>query len=246
MLNKTAIANHATEQANHFAEKYIELRKKENRVYTDEEVKQLPVISKSHVHYKEWLIRKQSSKKLADSLQKKNKSLKILEVGCGNGWLCHFLSTMAGSEVTGCDINTTELKQAARVFNGNNLHFVEGGLEQNIFRGSKFDIVIFASTIQYFRSLPAIVDKALERLLPAGEIHILDSPFYDKSEIRAARQRTNDHYTRLGFPGMSEFYFHHSLKELEGYKLKLLYDPRSFFNKIGKNKNPFPWVCIKA
>ncbi len=110
-----------------FEERYIALRRKENRIYSDKEVFQLPDIDVQHQHYKEWMIRKASVKKLINFLKKKNQSLKIMEIGCGNGWLSSQLSKIENSEVTGLDINLTELKQAERVFKNNHrLKFVYG------------------------------------------------------------------------------------------------------------------------
>jgi len=54
-----------------FEEKYILLRKKENRLYTDEQLEWLPDIEVSHPHYKEWEIRKSSGNKLIQHLSNK-------------------------------------------------------------------------------------------------------------------------------------------------------------------------------
>jgi len=48
---------------------YTQLRQKERRIYTDEEVAQLPSISPTHIHFKEWLVRKHSSQKLVTYLK---------------------------------------------------------------------------------------------------------------------------------------------------------------------------------
>ena len=112
-----------------FEEKYILLRKKENRLYTDEQLKWLPEIEVSHPHYKEWEARKSSCNKLIQHLTNKRTELNILDIGCGNGWLCHHLSKIPGSNVAGIDINKTELNQAKRVFDHiENLEFFYGGI----------------------------------------------------------------------------------------------------------------------
>src|SRR5256885_16517519 len=98
-----------------FEESYIALRRKENRIYSDKEVAQLPDIDIQHQHFKEWMIRKASAKKLINFFKKKKQPLKILEIGCGNGWLSNQLSGIENSDVTGLDINMEELQQAGRV-----------------------------------------------------------------------------------------------------------------------------------
>ena len=64
-----------------FEKLYIRLREQEGRIYTDEELANLPDISETHSHYAEWRIRKGSSEKLTAYLQKKNNPLDILEIG---------------------------------------------------------------------------------------------------------------------------------------------------------------------
>jgi ubiquinone/menaquinone biosynthesis C-methylase UbiE len=230
-----------------FEEKYISLRKKENRLYTDEQVKWLPEIERSHPHYKEWELRKISCDKLTQHLSNKRTELNILEVGCGNGWLCHHLSKIPGGNVAGTDINNTELGQAKRVFGHiENIEFMYGGLDNEKIRSEKFDAIIFAASIQYFQSLEDIIPAALQLLNTGGEIHILDSHFYKPAELETARKRSFDYYHSLQFAEMTEYYFHHSIDELDPYIHKILYNPDLFFNRFIKNKNPFPWICIYA
>lgn len=225
-----------------FEEKYINIRYREKRIYSDEEVRNLPLISMNHPHYKEWVIRKQSADKLIHYLKKENKPLKILEIGCGNGWLCHQLSKMDNCEVMGSDINFTELQQAARVFKGiEGLRFIYGDIRYGILQTLQFDVIVFAASLQYFESSQQILQSASEHLAEDGEIHILDSAFYKPGELPAAKQRTEKYYLQLGFPEMANHYFHHSANDLESFNYRILYDPK----KILFRKNPFPWICIK-
>ena len=230
-----------------FEETYISLRKKENRLYTDEQVKWLPEIERSHPHHKEWQLRKDSCNKLTQHLSNKKIELNILEVGCGNGWLCHHLSRIPGSNVAGIDINKTELEQARRVFDHiENVEFFYGGIDIKEIRTEKFDTIIFAASIQYFPSVGEIIPAALQLLHPGGEIHIIDSHFYKSSELEDARKRSFDYYHSLQFSEMSDYYFHHCIDELGPFNHKILYHPDLFLNRFLKNKNPFPWICIYA
>ena len=73
---------------NNFENEYLSLRIKEERVYTDDVIKILPDINKNYKHYFEWQIRKKSSDNFINYLNKKfTNEIKILEIGCGNGWL---------------------------------------------------------------------------------------------------------------------------------------------------------------
>jgi ubiquinone/menaquinone biosynthesis C-methylase UbiE len=226
---------------------YTQLRQKEQRVYTNEEVARLPSISPGHIHYKEWLLRKESSQKLVAYLKRKKKALDIMEIGCGNGWLSKTLSTIPESRVIGTDINFSEIQQAANVFQGiPNLHFMYVDTGLRVFKEKKFDIILFAASIQYFKSLKETINNTLKLLKPGGEIHIIDSPFYALHELMAAKLRTQHYYESAGFPEMTDYYFHHCYDDLENYSYSKHYDPKSWRAKFLRNKNPFPWISIQT
>jgi ubiquinone/menaquinone biosynthesis C-methylase UbiE len=241
------ITGNTTYKANDFSQQYYLLRKKEGRIYSDEEVEKLPEITIGHQYFSEWQIRKRSFKRLLKYLQRKTDPLEILEVGCGNGWLSARLSVIPLSNVTGIDINTEELEQAKQVFSGiKNIDLFNCSINDKIIRDRRFDIIVFAASIQYFRSLTSVLNDAITYLKPGGEIHIVDSHFYDEKEIDAAKQRSNDYYNSIGFPGMADQYFHHSLNEIRSFQYNILFDPNSFINKLKGHTDPFYWICIKA
>ncbi len=228
-----------------FEKKYITTRGLENRLYTDEDLQKLPDIDADHTHYQEWQIRKRSSQRLIRYLAGKKRSLNILEIGCGNGWLSHQLAGIPGTQVTGVDINFTELQQAARVFSDDpNLVFIHGDIRSGILSDSEFDCILFAASIQYFSSFKKIIHFSLMYLRPGGEIHIADTPFYRAQEIDKAKRRTIAYYSSLGYPEMADFYFHHSRIDLRSFHYKVAYDPHSFRSRLLRKKDPFPWIRI--
>ena len=231
---------------NDFEQLYISLRRREQRIYTDKELFQLPDIAAGHPHFKEWLIRKQSCMELISHLELKKSILHILEIGCGNGWLSYELSRIPGSMVVGIDINLTELQQAARVFsNHSKLRFVCGDIRSAVLKDLKFNTIVFAASIQYFPDLQEILAVAFNQLYSGGEIHIIDSRFYKPAEVDAAAKRTIAYYLSLGFPEMANHYFHHCMTGLGGFSYKFLRNPDSLKLRLFGNKNPFYWICIK-
>ena len=235
------------EVGNQFEETYLALRRKEGRIYSDEEVRWLPSVDVSHPYFAEWRIRKHSCDKLVGYLRRKKQSLKILEVGCGNGWLCYQLSKIEHGKVTGIDINKTELNQAQRIFGKiDNLEFLAAEIADEKIRHKKFDIIIFAASIQYFPSLEKIISSCLQMLNANGEIHILDSHFYSDSGSVTARNRSEEYFQSMGFSQMTQHYFHHETQQLKKYKLKVLYNPSRMRRIFGIDKNPFPWMCIMS
>jgi SAM-dependent methyltransferase len=228
-----------------FESLYLALRQKENRLYTDAELILLPEIHITHPYLDEWEIRKRSMKRLREWLSDKNRPLKILEAGCGNGWLSAQLSLIPGADVTGIDINKAEIMQAKRVFdNRANLRFFRGSIADIMHR--KFDVVLFAASIQYFPSLENTIRDILPVLENKGEIHIIDSPLYKRRETTEASIRSRIYYQCMGMNDMHQFYFHHSKESLKNFHHTYLFDPSTLKNKIVNKHDPFPWVCITA
>ena len=106
-------------------ELYLNVREKEGRLYPDEIVARLPFMPSGHPLVTEWRARSASARRLVRYLNSLQKSLFILDLGCGNGWLSNLLADTRHI-VIGLDQNPYELKQAARVFLSNpNLTFLD-------------------------------------------------------------------------------------------------------------------------
>jgi ubiquinone/menaquinone biosynthesis C-methylase UbiE len=229
-----------------FEKNYHALRAVEKRIYTSHQIARLPEIESDHVHHDEWVFRKRSSEQLMFFLEKKKKKLKILDVGCGNGWLSAKLAQIQNAEVIGIDINTVELNQAKIVFaNHKNLHFILEDLNSYQSLDGKFDIIIFAASLQYFSSLPRTLQKALSILNPFGEVHIIDTPLYKKDQISGAAKRTKEYYSATGFQKMIDFYFHHGIAELNQFPHKILASPNNLFRKLRNAQLAFPYILIE-
>lgn len=233
---------------NDFETLYFSLRKKENRVYTDEMVMKLPEVPPEHPLTNEWRARKFSSQNLLRYLTTKKNNPKILEVGCGNGWLSHKLASIPNSEVTGVDINETELLQAGRVFSDkDNLFFAYADILKGPLPYTEFDYIILSASIQYFPDIEALMEKLLGSLERNGELHIIDSPVYGERDVLAAKERSKAYFSRAGFPSLSQYYYHHTWRLFENLQVTTLYRPKSIFNWIRGRFyiiSPFPWIKI--
>lgn len=229
---------------NDFSDLYIKVRKKESRFYSEEEIKKLPDLESNHIHYLEWKLRKKSATRFVDYLKNKNKPLKILDIGCGNGWFSNLMSAVKKTEVIGLDVNSTELKQAGNAFHKENLTFVYARLfEKTELNTQKFDVIVFNSCLQYFENLTPLFQIVADLLSPNGEIHIMDTPFYKNNTIENARQRTQTYYENLGFPEMTENYFHHRLDDLGKYKI--MFNPSTSLSRYFRKDSPFCWILIQ-
>lgn len=235
-----------------FAVKYIALRNKEERVYSDKIVQELPQIPDNHPLSKEWQVRRISMEKLLQYLTARGNCKTILELGCGNGWLSNKLAATLQAEICGMDINDVELSQASDVFSKRtNLSFLFADIFSVEMGPPIFDTIIAASCVQYFPDLRKLINRLLELLAPSGEIHIVDSPVYRTAkEISAAQKRSRDHFISMGFPEMADWYFHHNVKEISTFKHRFLTTPHSLVSIVKRklfniHSAPFPWIVIE-
>jgi ubiquinone/menaquinone biosynthesis C-methylase UbiE len=227
-----------------FERSYLSLRLKEQRIYTDEQLASLPEVPKNHLYHHEWHIRAQSAKKLINYLKKKKKPLRILEIGCGNAWLSAKIAQETKAEITGIDPNREEVMQGKRVFKKSNLMLEVLDFETENLGDEKFNIILFAASVQYFPSMQKILTKTKQYLSENGEIHLIDSNFYNLLTVMEAKKRTQVYFSKMGFPEMALFYFHHQLDQLKDFNYEILYNPKSPLNRL-LVKNPFYWICIK-
>jgi len=229
---------------NDFEDIYLAVREREQRIYTDDELAVLPRIYPAHAYAKEWRMREHSAQRLINYLCRKRGPLRVLEIGCGNGWLSAMMADVPGTLVTGLDANHIEIDQARRVFKKKNLEFIYDSFTDSTFEEERFDIIVFAASIQYFASIAAVLKQAQSILSGRGEIHVIDTPFYESSDAVDAGIRSNNYYASLGFPQMADHYFHHSLSELWGFKYEVLFDPSGIVNRLFKH-DPFYWIKIR-
>jgi len=228
-----------------FEKQYLSLRRREGHVYTNEEVAGLPETGHTHPCFSYWAARKRSAARLLEYIRGKHRYQRILEVGCGNGWLSAKMAAIPKTMVTGIDINLAELEQAISVFNGRkNLAFTYGDIRDDDFLDSSFNIIVFGDSLSYFPSVYEIIHKALSLLPPCGEIHIIDTPFARKVQSQSLAEKSNQYFTSLGVPCMNDYFYHHFLDEVEPFRYNILHNPSSMLNRIFRHDGGLPWIRI--
>jgi SAM-dependent methyltransferase len=233
--------------ASPFEDHYIKLRKDEGRLYDDNTVKKLPHIETENPLYREWQIRKSSADRLVNYIHT-NRINNVVEIGCGNGWLLNYLNERCKGEYLGIDINQTELLQASRVFGSSEkLNFALADVNTGIFNEPLAHLVVLASVIQYFPDLAQLISKLKGFLRPGGEIHVLDSPFYNNEKGAAeAKDRTKKYFDDRKSPDMAFHYHHHTFESLHPHHFRIHRKP-GFLKKIfrlGTPESPFDWIII--
>lgn len=193
---------------------YFEVRNKEGRIITDDLLRLLPYVPQDNPYKSEWNLRTKNYEKFTAHLKSKNKSLNILDIGCGNGWMTNRLNK-EGYKITGLDLNMAELLQAEKVFGeSDTLQWVYADVMTDELPSDKYDIILFSASCQYFEDVQQLTDKVKAYLHTGGEIHFTDSIFYKNPQ--EAKARSLAYYTKLCYPDMAAYYHHHSIKSLKG------------------------------
>lgn len=231
---------------------YARAREREGRTYPDEIVRRLPGVPPDHPLAAEWRLRAHSSGLLLRRLRARG-ARRIVDLGCGNGWLTAAMSALPGANVVGVDANLPEVEQARRVFReGAHLRFVEGDIEALgvMLPLARPDAIVLASTIQYVGDLPGLLRRLLATLADGGEVHVLDSPIYLPDEAVSAAERTRRHYEAVGVPALGGVYRHRTWPEVLPFGPAILHDPRGLGNRVarrlGRPRSPFPWLAFQS
>ncbi|WP_039446379.1 class I SAM-dependent methyltransferase [Xanthomonas vasicola] len=234
-----------------FEQQYLEIRRKEGRLYTDAQVRSLPRPSGKLGATLEWRARALSSSLLMQHLQTRANEGAILELGCGNGWLSRLLAQSLQRDVCGIDVNRTELTQAARVFgHEERLSFVAADIQTVSLPRDVFDVIVLPACVQYFADPAALIVRLLAHLREEGELHILDSPLYatpQRGQESAARSLR--YFTELGVSELAAHYHQHTYATFDRFAVQWLFDPRRLSaraRQVLRLPQPhFPWLCLR-
>lgn len=97
---------------------------------------------------------------------KRHKALRILEVGCGVGAICHRMhKKWPDAEIIGIDISSRSIEIANKLFSNNKTTFIEGILTPDTLDGN-FDLIIFMDVYEHIavQDRP-VVHAAIKKLL---------------------------------------------------------------------------------
>lgn len=117
-------------------------------------------------------------------------SLRILDLGAGNGWLCHRVGKL-GHRATAVDWRTDDvdgLGAAAGYADHVESLFprVAASFDALPFADAAYDLAVFNASIHYSTDLAATLAEAVRVLTSTGRVAILDSPFYRRDREGAA------------------------------------------------------------
>jgi SAM-dependent methyltransferase len=112
-----------------------------------------------------------------------DRPLRVLDLGAGNGWLCHRLARV-GSDAVAVDIRDDcidGLGAAGPLLSAEFPPFerVVGSFDALPVREAHFDVVVFNASLHYAIDLHSVLDEARRVTRTGGCVAILDSPFYN-------------------------------------------------------------------
>lgn len=224
---------------------FARVRAAEMRIRTDAELALIPD-GTGLWNADEWRLRARGADRLLHALRPFTSGARLIEVGCGNGWLANKLHN-AGFDVLGIDTSTEELEQAVRVF-GDGPVFARADPFDVDLPAHGFDVVVFAASFHHFMDAARTIERAKTFLRPGGEIHILDSIFHPSTtEAEKAMERGRLHYTDLGFPEMAEHCHAHTLRSLQELGAHIRSTPSGMdrtLRRFGREASPFSHVVL--
>jgi SAM-dependent methyltransferase len=146
------------------------------------------------------------------------RSLKILDLGAGNGWLSNRLAAR-GHVLAAVDLMTN-------VFDGLGAHVhyttdfipVQAEFSHLPFAETQVDLAIFNASLHYAEDYERVIAEAIRTLKLDGQVIILDSPVYRDPGSGAQMVREREAYftENFGFPSnsiQSEHYLTHARLE---------------------------------
>ncbi|AKM79445.1 MAG: Methyltransferase type 11 [Candidatus Beckwithbacteria bacterium GW2011_GWB1_47_15] len=107
----------------------------------------------------------------------RDKSLKVLDLGCGDGVLIYLASQKHPGEFTGVDTDALSLKAARRQLQNRGVaaKLIKASAYHLPFPENSFDVVIAAEVIEHLRSPQKMLTEAAKVLKPGGKM-ILTTP----------------------------------------------------------------------
>ena len=156
----------------------------------------------------------------------RNRPLRILDLGAGNGWMSYRLALLGHSPVA-VDLLTNDYDGlgAAMHFSGHVQPLfprVQAELDHLPFASSSFDLAIFNASFHYSEDYDRTLAEALRCTCSGGIVIIADTPWYadERSGRRMVEEKHAHFATKYGFASNSiancEYLTPHRLSQLQG------------------------------
>ena len=105
------------------------------------------------------------------------KNERVLDIGCGNGFLAHAVVSRTGASVLGIDLSTAKIEQASATYRLDNLEFRQGDAFSDL-PDSPFDVVILSNVLEHLQGRPEFLRQIMDTIAP-GRI-LLRVPVFER------------------------------------------------------------------
>jgi SAM-dependent methyltransferase len=173
-----------------FQAEYARHRATEGYGLSGEALRALPYL-KTGPLARQWAVRARSFDVFVDHvLRPAGRPISLLDLGAGNGWLCHRAARM-GHQAVALDLrdDTIDGLGAARQFLADApglFECVKASFDDIPLEPGRFDVTLFNASLHYARDLGRTLAEAARVTRPRGLLVILDSPFYARDADGAA------------------------------------------------------------
>ncbi len=194
-------------------------RQKDNRVWNDLEIEEFPQTFFYNLHQEEWKEKALLWDKLKSYLQTNPGSdLRILDAGCGSGWLSHKISQVVSGKVFGIDIDPAQVTSAKKMFQSGRVSFLEGDIRQSKLEKESFDHIILMDVLPWVEDLHGTIRHCLSLLKDQGELHLMGTPFFNRKQLDQAKEAFRLYCTEKRMENVLPFRFFHSKEDLAEYR----------------------------
>jgi SAM-dependent methyltransferase len=176
-----------SEAVERFREDYGAHRAAEGRDHSGAELLSLPYL-KAGPLARQWAVRARTFNAFREDVirpmsRAAGRPLQILDLGAGNGWLSHRLSS-EGHDCVAIDIRDDDvdgLGAAGDFVDRANFDCLVASFDDLPIPAASADVAVFNASLHYSTDLGVTIAEAVRVVRPGGKIAILDSPFYARS-----------------------------------------------------------------
>ena len=164
-------------------------------------------------------------------LENVEKDSKVLDVGCGNGFVAYKIAQKAHS-VFAIDINKSSIELAKRKYNRKNIEYINSDILNYEFE-EKFDYIILSNILEHIKDRKEFLNK----IKPLSKFLLVRVPMINRSWLPIYKKQLGYEY-RLDSTHYIEYTFKTFKQEIEGAGLQIIFHSVQFgeiWAKIGLN-----------
>jgi SAM-dependent methyltransferase len=107
------------------------------------------------------------------------KGAKVLDLGCGFGWICRWAREAGAEQVLGIDVSSNMLAKAREFPKDPAITYLQADLETLVLEPITYDVVLSSLAMHYLKNLPALVSQVYQRLKPRGSfVFCVEHPIF--------------------------------------------------------------------